>query len=74
VRGEILIADRQHDVHSHRRNVARVVAVKGTKAMGNAWRRRHLKHALGEWILMATRDDSYDFSEADRFVEKFKTR
>ncbi len=28
--------------------------------------------ALGKWILMGDADDSYDFSEADRFVKKFQ--
>src|SRR5208283_4967167 len=31
-----------------------------------------VRAALGRWILMGDADDSYDFSEADRFVKKFQ--
>ena len=31
-----------------------------------------IKAASGKWILMGDADDSYDFSEADRFVKKFQ--
>ena len=41
------------------------------KGYGNALR-GGIAAARGEWILMGDADDSYDFAEADRFVEKFK--
>lgn len=73
VRGEILIADNGSTDGSQaiaERLGARVVPVK-EKGYGNALR-GGIEVALGEWILMGDADDSYDFSEADRFVEKFK--
>ncbi len=73
VRGEILIADNGSTDGSQaiaEKLGARVVAVKA-KGYGNALR-GGIEAALGEWILMGDADDSYDFSEADRFVEKFK--
>jgi glycosyltransferase involved in cell wall biosynthesis len=73
VRGEILIADNGSTDGSQaiaEKLGARVVAVKA-KGYGNALR-GGIEAARGEWILMGDADDSYDFSEADRFVEKFK--
>ena len=73
VRGEILIADNGSTDGSQaiaEKLGARVVAVKA-KGYGNALR-GGIEAARGEWILMGDADDSYDFFEADRFVEKFK--
>lgn len=73
VAGEILIADNGSTDGSQtiaEKLGARVVAVQ-EKGYGNALR-GGIEAALGEWILMGDADDSYDFSEADRFVEKFK--
>ena len=49
---------------------ARVVPVK-EKGYGNALR-GGIAASKGQWILMGDADDSYDFSEADRFVKKFQ--
>jgi glycosyltransferase involved in cell wall biosynthesis len=73
VAGEILIADNGSTDGSQaiaEKLGARVVAVKA-KGYGNALR-GGIEAARGEWILMGDADDSYDFAEADRFVEKFK--
>ncbi|MEI6195858.1 MAG: glycosyltransferase family 2 protein [Verrucomicrobiota bacterium] len=73
VRGEILIADNGSTDGSQaiaEKAGVRVVAVK-EKGYGNALR-GGIAAARGEWILMGDADDSYDFSEADRFGEKFK--
>jgi glycosyltransferase involved in cell wall biosynthesis len=73
VAGEILIADNGSTDGSQtiaEKLGARVVAVK-EKGYGNALR-GGIEAARGEWILMGDADDSYDFAEADRFVEKFK--
>jgi len=73
VAGEILIADNGSTDGSQaiaEKLGARVVAVK-EKGYGNALR-GGIEAARGEWILMGDADDSYDFAEADRFVEKFQ--
>jgi hypothetical protein len=73
VTGEILVADNGSTDGSQaiaETLGARVVAVK-EKGYGNALR-GGIEAARGEWIVMGDADDSYDFSEADRFVEKFK--
>src|SRR5271170_4113053 len=73
VRGEILIADNGSTDGSQaiaEKSGARVVAVTekgyGSALIGGT------RAALGKWILMGDADDSYDFSEADRFVKKFQ--
>jgi len=73
VRGEILVADNGSADGSPaiaEKSGARVVHVKakgyGSALIGGA------RAALGQWILMGDADDSYDFSEADRFVKKFQ--
>jgi len=74
VTGEILIADNGSTDGSQaiaEKLGARVVAVK-EKGYGNALR-GGVRAAQGKWILMGDADDSYDFSEADRFVKKFQT-
>lgn len=73
VRGGILIADNGSNDGSQaiaEKLGARVVEVKA-KGYGNALR-GGIEAARGEWILMGDADDSYDFAEADWFVEKFK--
>jgi glycosyltransferase involved in cell wall biosynthesis len=73
VHGEILIADNGSTDGSQaiaEKLGARVVVVKekgyGSALCGGA------KAASGRWILMGDADDSYDFSQADRFVKKFQ--
>jgi len=73
VRGEIIIADNGSTDESPaiaRKLGARVVPVM-EKGYGSALR-GGVRAALGKWILMGDADDSYDFSEADRFVKKFQ--
>jgi glycosyltransferase involved in cell wall biosynthesis len=73
VRGEILIADNGSTDGSPaiaEKSGARVVAV-AEKGYGSALR-GGIQAASGRWILMGDADDSYDFSEADRFVKKFQ--
>jgi len=73
VTGEILIADNGSTDGSQaiaEKLGARVVAVK-EKGYGNALR-GGIAAAKGKYILMGDADDSYDFSEADRFVKKFQ--
>jgi glycosyltransferase involved in cell wall biosynthesis len=73
VRGEILIADNGSTDGSQgiaEKNGARVAAISekgyGSALIGGT------RAAAGKWILMGDADDSYDFSEADRFVKKFQ--
>jgi len=73
VRGEILIADNGSADGSQaiaEKLGARVVPIKekgyGSALIGGSCA------AFGNWILMGDADDSYDFSEADRFVKKFQ--
>jgi glycosyltransferase involved in cell wall biosynthesis len=73
VRGEIIVADNGSTDGSPaiaQKLGARVVPVK-EKGYGSALR-GGVRAALGKWILMGDADDSYDFSEADRFVKKFQ--
>jgi glycosyltransferase involved in cell wall biosynthesis len=73
VPGEIIIADNGSTDGSQaiaKKLGARVVPVK-EKGYGNALR-GGIRAALGKWIIMADADDSYDFSEADRFVKKLQ--
>ncbi|MGD0251711.1 MAG: glycosyltransferase family 2 protein [Verrucomicrobiota bacterium] len=73
VPGEIIIADNGSTDGSQAiaKNLGvRVVPVK-EKGYGSALR-GGIRAALGKWILMADADDSYDFSEADRFVKKLQ--
>ncbi len=73
VSGEILIADNGSTDGSQaiaEKLGARVVVV-AEKGYGNALR-GGIAAAKGRWILMGDADDSYDFSEADRFVRKFR--
>jgi len=73
VRGEIIVADNGSTDGSPaiaEKSGARVVLVK-EKGYGSALR-GGIQAAAGKWILMGDADDSYDFSEADRFVKKFQ--
>src|SRR5205809_5795351 len=73
VRGEILIADngsKDNSVQIAEKLGAQVVHVK-KEGYGSALR-GGIQAASGKWILMGDADDSYDFSEADRFVKRFQ--
>jgi glycosyltransferase involved in cell wall biosynthesis len=73
VRGEIIVADNGSTDGSPaiaQKSGARVMPVK-EKGYGSALR-GGIQAAAGKWILMGDADDSYDFSEADRFVKKFQ--
>jgi glycosyltransferase involved in cell wall biosynthesis len=70
VRGEVLIADNGSTDGSQAigdRLGARVVPVTA-KGYGSALR-GGIEAASGEWILMGDADDSYDFSDSEKFVE-----
>jgi len=73
VRGEILIADNGSTDGSQaiaEKLGARVAAIP-EKGYGGALI-GGTRAAYGKWILMGDADDSYDFSQADRFVKKFQ--
>jgi glycosyltransferase involved in cell wall biosynthesis len=73
VTGEVLIADNgstDGSIELAEANGARVVRVE-KKGYGNALR-GGIEAARGKWLLMGDADDSYDFSEAPRFVEKLR--
>src|SRR5207244_11881266 len=73
VRGEILVADNGSEddsVQIAEKLGARVIHVK-KKGYGNALR-GGIQAASGKWIVMGDADESYDFSETDRFVKKFQ--
>jgi glycosyltransferase involved in cell wall biosynthesis len=73
VRGEIVVADngsKDDSVLIAEKLGARVVHVK-KKGYGNALR-GGIQAASGKWIVMGDADESYDFSETDRFVKKFQ--
>ena len=72
-RGEIVVADNgstDDSVQIAERLGARVIHVK-EKGYGNALR-GGIRAASGKWIVMGDADESYDFSETDRFVKKFQ--
>lgn len=73
VRGEILVADndsKDDSVQIAEKLGARVIYIKET-GYGNALR-GGIRAASGKWIIMGDADESYDFSETDRFVKKFQ--
>lgn len=73
VAGEVLIADNgstDGSIELAEKHGARVVNVR-EKGYGNALR-GGIEAARGRWIIMGDADDSYDFSEAPRFVEKLR--
>ena len=73
VRGEIIVADNGSTDGSQaiaEKAGARLVPVK-EKGYGSALC-GGIRAAAGSWILMGDADDSYDFSEAPRYVKKFQ--
>jgi glycosyltransferase involved in cell wall biosynthesis len=73
VSGEILVADNGSSDQSAqiaKSLGARVVQI-ANKGYGSALR-GGIQAARGKWILMGDADDSYDFSQADRFVKKLQ--
>ncbi len=73
VSGEVLIADNgstDGSIALAEKHGARVVHV-AAKGYGNALR-GGIAAAHGRWILMGDSDDSYDFSEAPRFVARLR--
>ena len=73
VSGEVLVADNgstDGSIELAEKHSARVVRV-AARGYGNALR-GGIEAAHGRWILMGDADDSYDFSEAPRFVEKLR--
>lgn len=73
ISGEVLVADNgstDGSIQIAEKGGARVVHV-ATKGYGNALR-GGIEAARGRWILMGDADDSYDFGEAGRFVEKLR--
>jgi glycosyltransferase involved in cell wall biosynthesis len=73
VTGEILVADNgstDGSIALAGQHGARVVSVP-QKGYGNALR-GGIDAARGRWIIMGDADDSYDFSQAPRFVEKLR--
>ena len=73
VTGEVLIADNgstDGSIELAEKHGARVVRVR-EKGYGNALR-GGIAEARGRWLLMGDADDSYDFSQAPRFVEKLR--
>ena len=73
VEGEVLVADNgstDGSIEIAERLGATVVRVP-EKGYGSALR-GGIEAARGRWLLMGDADDSYDFSEAGRFVEKLR--
>jgi glycosyltransferase involved in cell wall biosynthesis len=73
ITGEVLVADNGSTDGSQalaEKHGARVVAVTA-KGYGNALR-GGIEAARGRWLLMGDADDSYDFSEAPKFVAKLR--
>jgi len=73
VQGEVLVADNgssDGSVAIAEKSGARVVRVK-EKGYGSALR-GGIEAARGKWVIMGDADDSYDFSEIDGFIQKFR--
>jgi hypothetical protein len=73
VSGEVLVADNgstDGSVAIAEKLGARVVRVK-EKGYGSALR-GGIEAAQGEWVIMGDADDSYDFSNIEGFVQKFR--
>ncbi len=73
VRGEIIVADNgsQDDSVSIAEKLGARVVHARKRGYGNALR-AGIEAASGKWIIMGDADESYDFSETDRFVEKLQ--
>ncbi len=73
VRGEVVVSDNgstDGSIDISREHGARVVHAT-TKGYGHALR-KGIEEAYGTFIVMGDADDSYDFSEVPRFVEKWR--
>lgn len=73
LRGEVLVADNgstDGSIALAEKLGARVVHVK-EKGYGSALR-GGIEAARGKWIIMGDADDSYDFSQIEGFVQKFR--
>ena len=73
ISGEVLVADngsRDSSIEIARQHGARVVQVVA-KGYGNALR-GGIEAARSEWIIIGDADNSYDFSDIDRFVERLR--
>lgn len=71
--GEVIVADNgstDGSIEIAAKHGARVVHV-AAKGYGNALR-GGIEAAKGRWIMMGDADDSYDFGEAARFVERLR--
>jgi len=71
IRGEVVVSDNgstDGSIEIAEQHGARVVHAK-LRGYGHALR-KGIEEARGEFIIMADGDDSYDFSEVDRFVAK----
>lgn len=73
INAEIIVADNGSNDGSHdiaRRNGARLISIK-EKGYGSALR-GGISAAKGKYVIMGDADDSYDFGEIFRFVEKLR--
>ena len=74
IRGEVVVADNgstDGSIEIAQEHGARVVHA-SIKGYGNALR-KGIEEARGEFIVMGDADDSYDFSELPKFVDKWKS-
>lgn len=74
IQGEVLVVDngsRDNSMAVAREHGARVVR-HWTKGYGNALR-RGFEEARGRYIIMGDCDDSYDFTDLERFVEQLRS-
>jgi glycosyltransferase involved in cell wall biosynthesis len=68
--GEIIVADNGSTDRSAEiaKNVGAIVVTEPKKGYGNAYH-RGMAEAKGDFIIMADADDTYDFSEIDKFIK-----
>jgi glycosyltransferase involved in cell wall biosynthesis len=74
IRGEVVVSDNgssDGSIEIAEAHGARVVHATA-RGYGNALR-KGIEEARGEFIIMGDADDSYDFSEVPKFVEKWRT-